>query len=194
MTRRMMPLAAATALSLSWAGAAWAQDSKTRATPPANGLSALAAVAQATPDQDRSKKPGSLYDRLGGIFPIAAVVDRFSDAIIENPKLNQNAALVEWNSKDSATRLAGLKFMRTLWVAALAGGPFKYTGLALPVAHKDLRLTEEEFNEVGAEIVRALDFYNVPEAEKQELVSAYMQSKPQVVTASKAPGGGAAGD
>jgi hemoglobin len=139
---------------------------------------------------DQTNKPGqpaakSLYDRLGGIFAIAAVVDRFSDAIITNPKLNRNPALVEWNTKESATRLPGLKFMRTLWVAALAGGPFKYTGMPLHDAHTRFALTSEEFDEVGAEIVRALDFYKVPEREKQELVTAYMRSKPDVVRASR---------
>jgi hemoglobin len=124
----------------------------------------------------------SLYDRLGGIFAIAAVVDRFSDEIITNPKLNLNPALKAWNETEAATRLPGLKFMRTLWIAALAGGPFEYTGLPLEDAHKHFHLTAEEFTEVGAEIVRALDYYQVPEREQQELVEAYMQSMPQVVT------------
>ena len=79
--------------------------------------------------------------------------------------------------------MPGLKFGRTQWVAALAGGPFEYTGLPLEEAHKDLHLTAEEFAEVGAEIVRALDFYKVPEREKQELVDAYMTAMPEVVTA-----------
>jgi hemoglobin len=153
---------------------------------PASPLAAGAAAAQVNPDKDRAKKQGTLYDRVGGIFAIAAVVDRFSDAIIVNPKLNKNPALVEWNQQESATRLPGLKFMRTLWVASLAGGPFSYTGLPLPTAHKRFSLTEEEFNEVGAEIVRALEFYGVPEAEKNELVSAYMKSRPQVVSSTAA--------
>jgi hemoglobin len=126
----------------------------------------------------------SLYERLGGIFAIAAVVNRFSDQIIINPKLNRNPALVAWNEKEAPTRLPGLKFMRTLWVAALAGGPFAYTGLPLHDAHLQFHLTPEEFDEVGAEIVRALDYYHVPEREKKELVDAYMQSKPEVVSAS----------
>jgi hemoglobin len=153
---------------------------------PASTLAAGAAAAPANPVKDRAKKKGTLYDRVGGIFAIAAVVDRFSDAIIVNPKLNKNPALVEWNRLESATRLAGLKFMRTLWVASLAGGPFSYTGLPLPTAHKRFSLTEEEFNEVGAEIVRALEFYGVPEAEKNELVNAYMKSRPQVVSSTAA--------
>ena len=125
----------------------------------------------------------SLYDRLGGIFAIAAVVDRFSDAIIVNPKLNVNPALKAWNEHDAATRLPGLKYMRTLWVAALTGGPFVYTGLPLHDAHTRFHLSADDFDEVGNEIVRALDYYKVPEREKKQLVDAYMLSKPDVVSA-----------
>jgi hemoglobin len=67
----------------------------------------------------------SLYERLGGVDAIAMVVDRFSDKIVENPKLNVNPQLREWNGKGL---LPGLKFMRTLWLCAVAGGPFHYTG------------------------------------------------------------------
>jgi hemoglobin len=125
----------------------------------------------------------SLYDRLGGIFAIAAVVNRFSDQIIINPKLNVNPALKAWNENDAATRLPGLKYLRTLWIAALTGGPFVYTGLPLHDAHTRFHLTSDEFDEVGAEIVRALDYYKVPEQEKKQLVDAYVLSKPDVVTA-----------
>lgn len=140
------------------------------------------AAAAAQPEQRRGGQQ-SLYERLGGIFAIAAVVDRFSDAIIANPRLNQNPALVAWNRDEAPTRLAGLKWLRTLWIAALAGGPFEYTGQPLNQAHPRFNLTEEEFNEVGREIVRALQFYNVPEREQQELVRAYNSSMSDVVTA-----------
>jgi hemoglobin len=131
-------------------------------------------AAPATPEP-------SLYDRLGGIFPIAAVVNRFSDEIITNPKLNRNAALRAWNETEAPARLPGLKFGRTQWIAALAGGPYAYTGLPLSEAHHDFHLTREEFGEVGAEIARALDYYQVPKDLQQELVDAYMQSMPDVV-------------
>jgi hemoglobin len=138
-------------------------------------------AAQTSTPTDESAEP-SLYDRLGGIFAIAAVVDRFSDAIITNPKLNENPALKAWNENEAATRLPGLKFGRTQWIAALAGGPYDYTGLPLDEAHKEFHLTADEFNEVGAEIVRALDYYKVPEREKNELVAAYMTAMSDVVS------------
>jgi hemoglobin len=153
------------------------------------GFTAARALLQQTAAAEGSSTPEgspelSLYERLGGIFAIAAVVNRFSDEIITNPKLNVNPALKAWNEEEAATRLPGLKFMRTLWVAALAGGPFSYTGLPLHDAHTRFSLTSAEFDEVGAEIVRALDFYGVPEREKKQLVDAYMLSKPDVVAAS----------
>lgn len=136
----------------------------------------------ASPSTPGATEEQTLYDRLGGIFAIAAVTDRFSDAIIVNPKLNINPALKAWNEKEAPTRLPGLKFMRTIWVAALTGGPFTYTGLPLHDAHTRFHLAPEDFDEVGAEIVRALDYYQVPEDAKKQLVDAYMLTKTEVVT------------
>lgn len=151
------------------------------------GNAGQAPVAQTAPaTQPGEPKPTqSLYDRLGGIFAIAAVVDRFSDEIIKNPKLNQNPQLVAWNRDEAATRLPGLKVMRTLWIASVAGGPFQYTGKPLAEAHPRFKLTEAEFKEVGAEIVRALEFFKVPQREQQELVKAYNSSMADVVTESQ---------
>ena len=115
----------------------------------------------------------SLYERLGGVFAIAAVVDHFSDAVVQNPivgKTSKNPALREWHTKN-LDRLPGLKFMRTLWVCAVAGGPFQYTPtrpgkteLGLEEAHRDLRISPDEFDEVAAELGRTLDFVKVPAA------------------------------
>ena len=67
----------------------------------------------------------SLYERLGGAFAIAAVVDHFSEAVLRNPIVGQtseNPAHREWHTNNLG-RLPGLKFMRTLWVCSVAGGP-----------------------------------------------------------------------
>jgi hemoglobin len=121
----------------------------------------------------------SLYERIGGVNAISMVVDRFSDEVVKNPQLNQNPALREWNESG---QLPGLKFMRTLWLCHEAGGPFQYTGKELGEAHKDLRITSDEFDEVGAEIGRALDHFDVPEREKQEVLGAIVARKAEVVS------------
>jgi hemoglobin len=120
----------------------------------------------------------SLYERIGGVNALAMVVDRFSDEIVKNPKLDVNPQLKEWNGSG---QLPGLKFMRTLWLCQAAGGPFEYTGKEMGDAHKDLHITAEEFDEVGAEIASALDHFNVPDREKQEVLAAIVARKTEVV-------------
>ena len=136
----------------------------------------------------------SLYDRLGGVFAIAAVVDHFSDAVVQNPlvgKTSKNPALREWHTKNLG-RLPGLKFMRTLWVCNVAGGPQEYTAthpgkttVGLEEAHKELRISPAEFDEVAAELGRTLDFAKVPKREKDEVLAAFAAHKEEVIAGSQ---------
>ena len=131
----------------------------------------------------------SLYERLGGVFAIAAVVNHFSDALVKNPVVGQkskNAALREWHTKNLG-RLPGLKFMRTLWVSNVAGGPFQYTAtkpgstpVGLEEAHRELKISPAEFDEVAAELGRALAFFKVPDQEKKEVLAAFAAHKGEV--------------
>jgi hemoglobin len=133
----------------------------------------------------------NLYERLGGVFAIAAVVDHFSDAVVQNRivgKSSKNQALRQWHTKNLG-RLPGLKFMRTLWVCAAAGGPFPYTPtragkttLGLEEAHRELRISPDEFDEVAAELGRTLDFAKVPAREKAEVLAAFAAHKNEVTT------------
>ena len=137
----------------------------------------------------------SLYERLGGVFAISAVVDHFSDAIVKNPIVGQsskNPALAEWHTKNLG-RLPGLKFMRTLWVCEVAGGPFKFsatkpgkTELGLEEAHRDLKISPAEFDEVAAELGRTLDHFKVPAREKGEVLAAFAAHKVEVTAGYKA--------
>jgi hemoglobin len=135
----------------------------------------------------------SLYDRLGGIFAIAAVVDHFSDALIKNPIVGQqsdNPALQEWHT-DQLDRLPGLKWMRTLWVAQVSGGPYTYQGtepgstaLGLENAHREFAITPGQFDEVAAELGRTLDHFGIPEQEKSEVLAAFAAHKGEVTEGS----------
>ncbi len=139
----------------------------------------------------------TLYERLGGVFSIAAVVDHFSDAIVENPVVGQtsaNPALRDWHTRQLG-RLAGLKFMRTLWVCDVAGGPFQFTAtkpgqtiLGLEEAHREFRIALEEFDEVAAELGRSLDSFKVPQGEKEEVLSAFAAHKGEVTEGSMTKG------
>jgi hemoglobin len=131
----------------------------------------------------------SLYERLGGAFAIAAVVDHFSEAVVQNPIVGQkseNPDLREWHTNNLG-RLPGLKFMRTFWVCNVAGGPQQYaatkpgsTPLGLEEAHRELRISPAEFDEVAAELGRTLDSFKVPEREKEEVLAAFAAHKGEV--------------
>jgi hemoglobin len=152
---------------------------------------AAVAVAAGTvrAPQAQTTTPKSLYERLGGVFAIAAVVDHFSDALVKNPIVGQtskNPQLREWHTKNLA-RLPGLKFMRTLWVCNVSGGPFQFTAtrpgktpLGLEEAHRSLRISPAEFDEVAAELGRTLDFVKVPPREKAEVLAAFAAHKDEV--------------
>ena len=139
----------------------------------------------------------SLYERLGGAFAIAAVIDHFSDAVVQNPIVGQRSAnpqLREWHTNNLG-RLPGLKFMRTLWVCNVAGGPFQFeatqpgnTPLGLEEAHRQFRISPEEFDEVAAELGRTLDLFKVPEREKGEVLAAFAAHKGEVNTGYMAVG------
>jgi len=150
----------------------------------------LATLLVATSAHAAPKKiEKSLYERLGGVFAIAAVVDHFSDAVVQNPivgKTSKNPALRNWHTKN-LDRLPGLKFMRTLWVCGVTGGPFKYTAtvpgktkFGLEEVHRDLSISPAEFDEVAAELGRTLDFVKVPAREKAEVLAAFAAHKKEV--------------
>lgn len=140
--------------------------------------------------------PKSLYERLGGAFAIAAVVDRFSDAIIPDRVAGQgsdNPALREWHT-DELARLPGLKFMRTLWLCTVAGGPQGYVGtapgrdpLSLEEAHRDLHIAPDEFDAVAAILAKTLKEFNVPAAETDEVLAAFAAHKGEVTEGSRKP-------
>lgn len=137
----------------------------------------------------------TLYERLGGAFAIAAVVEHFSNALIANPlvgRTSQNPGLREWHT-NSLDRLAGLKFMRTLWVCNVSGGPFQFTAtkpgstpLGLEEAHRELKIAPAEFDEVAAVLGRTLDHFNVPQHEKDEVLNAFAGHKDEVIEGSLA--------
>lgn len=149
----------------------------------------LAVDAKAQSGVTQPAAQASLYERLGGIFAIAAVIDYFSDQIIQDPVAGARSAnpqLREWHTKH-LDRLAGLKFMRTLWVANVTGGPFVYTpvrpgatNLGLEAAHESLRISPAEFDAVAGVLSRSLDHFNVPVHEKGEVLAAFAAHKDEV--------------
>ncbi len=130
----------------------------------------------------RDTKP-SLYERLGGVYNIAAVVNYFSDELLKNPILVQNPQLAAW---DAEKRLPGLKFMRTLWFCQATGGPYQFVssvgadGLDLTTAHCPFKISPYEFAEVTRVLQQSLQHFNVPLKEQQETLAAFKAHQSEV--------------
>jgi len=70
------------------------------------------------------EKP-SFYNRLGGVYSIATVVDGFVDRVMADARLNANPLVDEAHHRVPP---AGFKYLVTEMVCGAAGGPQKYTG------------------------------------------------------------------
>jgi hemoglobin len=120
----------------------------------------------------------TLYERLGGVYPIAAVVDDFIDRVMHNQVLNSNPAVDEAHHRVSA---AGFKYYVTEMVCWATGGPQKYSGRAMKESHKDLKITESEWTAFCKDFDDTMAKFNVPEAESQELFAIVQSTKGDIV-------------
>ena len=127
------------------------------------------------------KKPAelpTLYDRLGGVYAIATVVDDFIERLLVNDTLNANPAIKA--ARDRVPK-AGLKYQVTAFVCLATGGPCTYTGRSMKQAHAHLNITEKEWQAMGADFKKVLDKFKVPEQEQKELFAIVETTKKDIV-------------
>lgn len=126
----------------------------------------------------------TLYDRLGGVNAISAVVDEFIGRVAVNPDMVRTfKPLLDDVTKNGASsaRLASLRNNLIDQIGEAAGGPQKYKGKDMVTAHKGMMITEKEFNSLAGDLSGALDKFNVPATEKSELLTVIGSLKPQIV-------------
>jgi hemoglobin len=139
----------------------------------------LAAWSVQTADaQEQKEGPKSLYNRLGGAYPIATVVDDFIERLYVDDILNANPAIKE--ARDRVPK-PGLKFRVTSLVCQVTGGLEKYAGRPMKEAHKDLNINEREWQAMLADFKKSLDAFKVPETEQKELFAIVESTKPDIV-------------
>jgi hemoglobin len=122
--------------------------------------------------------PTSLYDRLGGIYNIATVVDDFIDRIMVDDRLNANPRVDEAHHR---VLPAGFKYLVTEQVGEAAGGPQRYTGRSMGDTHRDLLITAEEWDAFVDDFNQSLDKFQVPQQERSELLSIIDSTKAAIV-------------
>lgn len=114
----------------------------------------------------------SLYDRLGGQPAVEAVVKDFAGTVLADARINKKFA------RSNADRL--IKNL-TDFVCMAAGGPCKYTGRDMKMAHKNMGVTKGEFAALAEDLSATLDKFKVPAKEKGELMAAVAPLDKQIV-------------
>ncbi len=122
--------------------------------------------------------PTSLYDRLGGIYNIATVVDDFIDRIMVDDRLNANPRVDEAHHR---VLPPGFKYLVTEQVAEAAGGPQRYTGRSMGDTHRDLLITAQEWEAFVDDLNQSLDKFQVPQQERSELLAIIDSTKAAIV-------------
>ena len=140
-------------------------------------LAALTATAAARVSggiQSQMAAQKSLYERLGGLDAISAVVDEFMKIAGADGRINKKFT----KTVQDGARVR-LHFIEQ--ICMLTGGPCKYTGDSMKKAHRRMGLTEGEFGAGVEDLTKALDKFNVPQAEKGELLGALAKFKGEIV-------------
>jgi hemoglobin len=132
------------------------------------------------PVQTPSPERPSLYDRLGGVYNIAAVVDDLIDRVMSDARLNANPLVDEAHHRVSA---AGFKYYVTEMVCWAAGGPQRYSGRTMGDSHRHLMITDDEWDAFMDDVRTSLDRFAVPQPEQEELRAIVEGTREAIVTA-----------
>ncbi|MFN2399011.1 MAG: group 1 truncated hemoglobin [Gemmatimonadaceae bacterium] len=122
----------------------------------------------------------SLYDRLGGKTAITAVVDTFVARVAADSRINK---------KFARSDIPRVKSMLVDQICMQTGGPCTYSGRSMKEAHRDMKVTEGEFNALVEDLVAALNHFNVPQKEQDELLAALGSMKGDIVEVQSAETG-----
>ena len=114
----------------------------------------------------------SLYERLGGQGAIQAVVTKFIGNVGADKRINGYFA---------KTDLKQLNKLLVEQVCMATGGPCSYSGRDMKTTHKGMKVTTAAFNALVEDLVAALDTFNVPKKEKDELIAILAPMKGDIV-------------
>ena len=121
----------------------------------------------------------SLYERLGGVYAIAVVVDDFIDRIMVDPRLNANPRVDEAHHRVSAQ---GFKYYVTEQVCRAAGGPQTTRGARCSTRTASCSSPARSGMRSWTTSCQTLAKFGVPERERGELDAIVESTKDDIVT------------
>ena len=132
----------------------------------------------------------TLYDRLGGVYNIATVIDDLIDRVMADPRLNANPRVDEAHHRVSS---AGFKYLVTEMLCWAAGGPQQYSGRPMGDSHRHLLITDEEWQAFMDDLQQTFDTFALPQPEQDE-VRAIVESTREAIVVSPLQEGSAVAD
>jgi hemoglobin len=96
----------------------------------------------------------TLWDKLGGEKNVAKVVDDLFASAGADPKVN---FFRDKDFRPTAEEVATLKKKVIEFFSAATGGPLKYNGKDMKSAHKNMRITDAEFDAFAGHLKKALE-------------------------------------
>ena len=144
------------------------------------GLALVFATILGAGSQVRAAEPSSnerpLYERLGGMPAIRAVVDGLLERIQKDNRINAWFGFAAYPQSAASYKASLADF-----VCQATGGPCKYRGPDLKTVHTGMAITPEAFNSVVEDLTAVLDQLKVPAAEKNELLGLLAPLQGQIV-------------
>jgi hemoglobin len=131
----------------------------------------------------------TLYDRLGGVYSIATVIDDFIDRVMSDPRLNANPNVDEAHHKVPP---AGFKYLVTEMLCQAAGGPQQYTGRSMKDAHRDMKITPGEWEAFMDDLAQTFQKFGVAPTEQAEVTAIVQSTYGDIVVPPGAESAGAA--
>jgi hemoglobin len=135
-------------------------------------VAALAAVFTTSAAHAQMAPRKALYERLGGLPAINAVVDDFVGNVARDRRINRFLA---------STNIPRLKFLLVQQICQATGGPCFYTGRDMKSSHRGMGISGRHFNALVQDLGKTLKKFKVPAREQKELVAILAPLKKDIV-------------
>src|SRR5947207_12046861 len=126
----------------------------------------------------------NLYERLGGVYSIATVVDDLIDRVMADPRLNANPLVDDAHHKVPP---AGFKYLVTEMLCWAAGGPQRYSGRSMEESHHGMAISPGEWQAFMDDVQMSLNKFSVPAAEQAEVKTLVESTRAAIVIPGEEP-------
>ena len=135
---------------------------------------AVACGGKSKPAEPPAKDSRPLFERLGGLDAITAVVKEFVKTTGADPRINIFFA---------NTDIPRLEKMMVEDICERTGGPCKYTGKPMKESHMTMKLEDIDFEVFMEDLEATLVKFKVPEREKAEVLADFRSRRAEVMPA-----------